>query len=238
MKQSLILLTLLSINQLFCETDDTAKKAEKYMQKLSVLVGHQAKLAGSHAIQFFLSDKYVLLTLEPSLILSRQLTRAVEEQDLEDVTRLVTHQWAGSNRRTKGTWIKDHDGNIIAGQADKTPLHLALETTRNSDGELSEIGMKIFTLIASSQHTNPDITDADGHTPLHRAAALGNQAAVELLLQHFADGTIETNNGDLAKDLWPTTANPDVYELLDQASKPERPGLTAEAITASDSFNS
>lgn len=238
MNKILILLTLLSINQSFCNADDTAKKAEEFIQELSVLVNHQAKLAGSHALQFLLSDEYVLLTLEPSLILSRQLTKAVEEQNLEDVTRLVTHQWAGSNRRTKGAWIKDRDGNIIAGQADKTPLHLALEATRDNHGQLSEAGMEIFTLIASSQHTNPDITDADGHTPLHRAAALGDQAAVELLLQHFADGTLETNNGDLAKDLWPTTGNPDVYQLLDQASKPERPGLTAVAISTSDLFNS
>lgn len=67
------------------------------------------------------------------------------------------------------------------------------------------------------------LADADGHTPLHVAAAWGNEAIVRLLLARGANPLAATDAGLLASDLAAEGGHEAVAALLHEASRPPPP---------------
>jgi len=59
-----------------------------------------------------------------------------------------------------------------------------------------------------------NVRDADGDTPLHKAAWRGHAAVVSVLLAHKADTAIKDNAGSTALDEAKTTGSKAVADLL------------------------
>jgi uncharacterized protein len=98
---------------------------------------------------------------------------------------------------------KGANANAADSENGETPLHSALRTTGRVHHDkvlqvLLASGANPNVVTENGRETQGFMRDSrtKGETPLHRAAALGNQATIELLLQHGAKVDARDANGD------------------------------------------
>ena len=110
-----------------------------------------------------------------------RLWRAIMDDNVAAVEKLVKDPKVDVD----GTYSAAHGG---------TALHIAIEFNKPN-----KILMALLTM--PSKKVNVDAKDADGDTPLHKAAGSKNTEAVKALVKYRANTLAKNNNGETPQDV-------------------------------------
>ncbi|KAF4746894.1 hypothetical protein FOZ62_029994 [Perkinsus olseni] len=113
----------------------------------------------------------------------------------------------------------------------RNPLHLAVFNCETDEG------LEVLTMLLAKGCPGLNGKDNEAWTPLHWASFVGNEAAVQLLVDYKADPNVENNMGRTPYLVASDWGNDAIIELLEEAEQ-QNTDLVKEMLKSSPSANS